>query len=66
MRLTDLWFRMEQTFGAGYAQSVARDQVIPELGGRTVDEALAAGREVADVWRAVVATFPDRVPARLR
>ena len=66
MRLTDLWFRMEQTFGAGYAQSVAHDQVIPELGGRTVEEALAAGEEIADVWRAVVATFPDRVPTRLR
>jgi hypothetical protein len=66
VKLTDLWFRMEQTFGAGYAQSVAHDQVIPGLGGRTVDEALAAGEEIADVWRAVVATFPDRVPARLR
>jgi hypothetical protein len=65
VRLTDLWFRLEQTFGTVYAQSVARDQVIPELGGRTIDEALAAGEEVAAVWRAVVATFPDRVPARL-
>lgn len=65
MRLTDLWWRLEETFGAGYAQSVARDQVIPDLGGRTIDEALAAGDEIADVWRAVVAAFPDRVPRRL-
>jgi hypothetical protein len=66
MRLTDLWARMDETFGAQYAQSVAHDQVIAQLGGRTVRQALAAGVDVAGVWRAVVAAYPDRVPARLR
>lgn len=66
MRLTDFWARLEQAFGPGYAASVARDQVLPQLGGRTIDEALDAGMEVADVWRAVVAAYPDRVPAKLR
>jgi hypothetical protein len=60
-----LWSRLEQTFGTGYAQSVAHDQVIPQLGGRTIEQALAGGAETADVWRAVVQAFPDRVPARL-
>jgi hypothetical protein len=66
VRLTDLWARLEETFGSGYAASVARDQVIPQLGGRTITQALAAGEEVVLVWRAVVAAYPDRVPLRLR
>jgi hypothetical protein len=66
VRLTDLWARLEETFGAGYAQSVATDQVLPQLGGRTIRQALAAGTDAVVVWRAVVAAYPDRVPARLR
>lgn len=66
MRLTDFWQRLEQVFGPGYARSIAHDQVFSQLGGRTIDEALAGGFETAEVWRAVVATYPERVPARLR
>ena len=66
MRLTDLWDRLEQTFGAGYAASFAHDQVLPQLGGRTIEQALADHLEVHEIWRAVVAAYPDRVPARLR
>ncbi|WP_432836330.1 DUF3046 domain-containing protein [Dactylosporangium sp. CA-092794] len=66
MRLTDFWQRLEQVFGVGYAHSIAHDQVFSQLGGRTIEEALAGGVETADVWRAVVATYPERVPARLR
>ena len=65
MKLSDFWSRLEQVFGPAYAASVARDQVLPQLGGRTIDEALDAGDRVVDVWRAVVATYPERVPARL-
>ncbi len=66
MRLTDFWWRLEQVFGASYAASVAKDQVLPQLGGRTIDQALAAGEETAVVWRAVVAAYPERVPGKLR
>ncbi len=66
MRLTDLWRRLNETFGPGYAESVAHDQVLTQLGGRTIIQALTAGEEVVSVWRAVVAAYPDRVPARLR
>lgn len=66
MRLTDFWERLEQVFGPGYAQSVAEDHVLPELEGRTIRQALAQGELTATVWRAVVAAFPDRVPAKLR
>jgi hypothetical protein len=65
VRLTDFWARLEQAFGGPYARSLAADQAFAELGGRTIDEAIAEGVDIATVWRAVVATYPDRVPARL-
>ena len=55
MRLTDFWARMERRFGRGYAESYARDMVLSQLGGRTVQEALDEGDDVKDVWRAVCA-----------
>jgi hypothetical protein len=64
--LTDFWARLEQVFGAAYAASVAEDQVLPQLGGRTIRQALAAGEATVTVWRAVVAAYPERVPAKLR
>lgn len=44
---------MDAHFGAGYAVSWARDTRLVELDGATVEEALAAGVETVDVWRAV-------------
>jgi Protein of unknown function (DUF3046) len=66
VRLTDFWARLDAVFGPAYAASVAADQVIPQLDGRTVDEALEAGVPVLRVWRAVCLAFPDRVPSTLR
>ena len=66
MRLTDFWARLDQTFGAPYARSFAADHSFAELGGRTIDEAIAQGYETATIWRVIVAAYPDRVPARLR
>jgi hypothetical protein len=66
VRLTDFWERLDTAFGPGYATSVATDQVLPQLGGRTIVQALAAGEETVAVWRAVVAAYPERVPPRLR
>ena len=53
MRLTVFWQRMADHFGAGSADTFARDHVMSELGGRTVQQALDAGWEAKDVWRAV-------------
>lgn len=53
MRLTEFWRRMEEHFGVGYARSWARDQHLAELGGLSVDEALAGDWDAKDVWRAV-------------
>lgn len=66
MRLTDFWSRLEATFGPVYAASVAADQVLAQLDGRTINEALKAGVSTVTVWRAVVAAYPDRVPQKLR
>ena len=64
MRLTEFWRRMNKAFGPEYAESVARDQVLRELGGRSVDQALQEGADAKDVWRAVADHF--QLPARER
>lgn len=52
MRLTDFWERLEATLGPLYAHSWARDTVLPGIG-LTVTEAIAAGVETREIWRAV-------------
>jgi Protein of unknown function (DUF3046) len=63
VRMTVFWERMNQQFGEMYAPSVAKDQVIAELGGRTVEQALADGEDARTVWRAVCDAFdlPEKV-----
>lgn len=57
MKHTEFWSRMEAALGPAYARSWASMHVLTELGGRTVDEALAAGVQPKEVWRAVWATL---------
>lgn len=57
MRLTDLWERLEAALGAGYARSWATDFHVPELGGLTVEQALAQGEDAQVIWRAVHQTL---------
>ncbi|WP_189305224.1 DUF3046 domain-containing protein [Streptomyces cinerochromogenes] len=57
MRLTVFRQRMAEHFGPGYADTFARDHVMSELGGRTVNEALDAGWEAKEVWRVVCAVM---------
>jgi len=64
VRLTDFWERMRRSFGAAYADSLARDHVLAGLSGRTVEQALADGEDAKLVWRAVCSEFD--VPARER
>jgi hypothetical protein len=64
VRLTEFWDRMNAQFGDAYAQSVAKDFVFDQLGGRTVERALADGVDAKVVWRAVCDTF--KVPQNLR
>ena len=53
MRHTEFWARMERVLGAGYVRTWAEQQVLGDLGNRTVEEALAAGEPPKEVWRAV-------------
>lgn len=64
VRLTVFWERMRTQFGDVYAESVAKDYVLSNLGGRTVNKALADGEDAKVVWRAVCETF--NVPDSLR
>jgi hypothetical protein len=64
VRLTVFWERMGSFFGETYAESVAKDYVLSNLGGRTVDKALADGEDAKVVWRAVCEAF--NVPDSLR
>lgn len=57
MRLTEFWERMDQHLGPTYATSYSQDQVLTQLGGRTVAQALAEGEDAKIVWRAVVAAL---------
>jgi hypothetical protein len=64
VRLTEFWQRMDSAFGPVYSRSIATDQVLSTLDGRTVDEALKAGEDAKWVWRAVCAAL--EVPASKR
>lgn len=48
---------MDVRFGSTYSRSLAADQVLPQLGGRTVVEALSSGEDVKSVWLAVCEAF---------
>ena len=64
MTHTEFWERLDDALGKAYARSWASMFVLTELGGRTVDEALAAGVPPKEVWRAVWAAL--ELPARER
>jgi hypothetical protein len=64
VRLTDFWSRRVTVFGEGYAESVARDHVLVQLGGRTAQQALDEGEDTKVVWRAVCEAL--EVPATHR
>jgi len=55
---------MRGQFGDTYAASVAKDYVLADLGGRTVDQALAEGIEPKRIWRAVCEAF--EIPEEVR
>ncbi len=56
MRYTEFWARMDAALGIR-ARAFAREQVLRELGGRSVEAALAAGEDPKVVWRAVHAAL---------
>ena len=57
MRLQEFWSRLDRQFGAMRAQSVSRDHLFSELGGRNAVEAIDAGVPVRKVWLAICEAY---------
>ncbi len=55
---------MQTRFGPVHADTVSRDQVMRQLDGQTVVQALAAGWTAKSVWLAVCEAY--EIPARER
>lgn len=53
MRHTEFWVRINAALGPSYAEHWAAHHVLRELGGRTAEQALAAGESPKQVWLAV-------------
>ena len=52
MRETELWARLTKVLGESYVHTWAQQMALPDLGSRTVAEALKAGVPCKDIWRA--------------
>ena len=57
MRLTEFHELVEGRFGSVRGASLLVDHVLARLGGRTAAQAIEAGIEPRDVWRALCADF---------
>lgn len=53
MREAELWARMDEVLGPGYAPAWADLVVLSDLGGRCVREAIVDGIDFKTIWRAV-------------
>jgi hypothetical protein len=53
MKLSEFQRAVSDEFGASYGQALLSDLVLPDLGGRTAKEAIAAGLPARDVWIAL-------------
>jgi hypothetical protein len=58
MRISDLRERLTLSFGESWAPSFSADIAISELGSLTVNQALAAGRDADEIWKAVCKQCP--------
>ncbi|MFD4265093.1 DUF3046 domain-containing protein [Rhodococcus sp. NPDC058481] len=57
MRLTEFNEMVHGEFGRLYGESLLVDHVLISLGGKTAAEAIEAGRDPREVWRALCAEF---------
>ena len=58
MRISDLRERIALSFGDSWAPSFSQDIALSELNSMTVNEALLAGREADEIWRAICKQCP--------
>ncbi len=64
MKETELWERMQAHLGPGYYRVWAAEFSLADLGGRTVNQAIADGLPSKIIWRAVWEAL--ELPARER
>ena len=57
MRLTEFHELVDAQFGTVRGASLLVDHVLTSIGGRTAAQAIEAGVEPRDVWRALCADF---------
>jgi hypothetical protein len=53
VRLSEFQLAVTDEFGDAYGSVLRRDLVLEEVGGRTADQALAAGVPAREVWLAL-------------
>ncbi len=61
VRYREFWDLVDEVFGDAYGRTLARDQVLTELGDRTAARAIDDGVEPRVVWQVVCAALavPD-------
>lgn len=64
MRLSEFWQAVSDEFGLARGRMLTSDLVLPEVGGRTADEAIAAGENTREIWLALCEAMD--VPAARR
>lgn len=57
MRLTEFHYLVDGQFGPMRGRSLLVDHVLTDLGGQTGAQAIEAGTDPRDVWRALCADF---------
>jgi hypothetical protein len=53
VRLSEFQLAISDEFGEAYGSVITRDLVLEEVGGRTADQAIAAGESVRSIWLAL-------------
>lgn len=53
MRKSEFTLAMSDEFGEAYGRVIAHDLVLEALGGRTADQAIAAGLPMREIWLAI-------------
>ena len=53
MRKSEFTLAMSGEFGEAYGRVIAHDLVLEALGGRTADQAIAAGLPMREIWLAI-------------
>ncbi|AXB48562.1 DUF3046 domain-containing protein [Amycolatopsis albispora] len=64
MRITVFRRLMADEFGPARAETLSKDHQFSGLGGRTVEQALAAGVPAKEIWQEVCVAF--EIPAERR